>query len=179
VDQEATNEQGLEELLKTGLETKVFQLQRSDLTYHPKVYLFKSDEKARVITGSANVTKPGLLENTEAATVCEADLSIESDRAFVADVEKSLLNPVDRDATTLTEPLLELLAAEGRIGDEENRDYASASTEQDDEKQESGIDPGATPDVSPPSHLSSMWEYRKDRYQGKGSKSEKFSEIWA
>jgi len=150
VDQEATTKQGLAALLDTETKTKVFRLKRTDLTYHPKVYVFEGDEKVRVITGSANVTQPGLLENTEAATVCDADLSNESDRKFIEDVEISLLNPVDRDAADLTDSLLEDLAEDGRIGDEDNRSYSPSSTNQSGQSQDSGLDIGATPEVSPP-----------------------------
>ncbi len=150
VDQEATTKQGLERLLQTEVETKVFRLKRSDLTYHPKVYLFKGDEKARVITGSANITEPGLLANVEAATVCDADLSNKSDREFIEDVENSLLDPVDRDATELTDSLLKKIVKNGRIGDENARSYSSTSTDQSEQNQDPELNLGATPSVSPP-----------------------------
>ncbi len=150
VDQKATTKQGLEELLNSTIKTKVFRLRQSDLTYHPKVYLFEGDKRARVIIGSANVTKPGLLANIEAATVCDADLGSESDRDFIQDVENSLLSPISRNATTLTNAVLENLTEDGQIGDEDDRSYFSNSVKQSENESNSSGDIGADPEFSPP-----------------------------
>ncbi len=59
-------------------------------TFHPKVYLFKSDTRAELIVGSGNLTEGGLFDNYEASLGLELDLARDDDRAFLEQVEGAL-----------------------------------------------------------------------------------------
>lgn len=56
-------------------------------TFHPKVYLFKSDTRAQLIVGSGNLTEGGLFDNYEASLGLELDLALDDDRVFLEQIE--------------------------------------------------------------------------------------------
>lgn len=51
-------------------------------TFHPKIYFFLLPEKARIVVGSSNLTKGGLLENVEANLMMEGN----SDEPIVREI---------------------------------------------------------------------------------------------
>ncbi len=43
--------------------------------FHPKLFMFKNDNKGIIISGSANITKGGLISNQEVSLVSETKIS--------------------------------------------------------------------------------------------------------
>jgi hypothetical protein len=78
VDIENTSHEGLGDLLaleKEGSIETFIHHNEADVTFHPKVYLLRNDDKARLIVGSNNLTKAGLFLNTEAGLQIDAPLT--------------------------------------------------------------------------------------------------------
>lgn len=78
VDIENTSAEGLRDLLALqsdgNIETYIHH-NESLTTFHPKVYLFRNDNEARLIVGSNNLTGAGLFVNTEAGLQLDASLT--------------------------------------------------------------------------------------------------------
>lgn len=68
VDIENTSYEGLEDLLSLAAQgdcqTSIYHNELAPV-FHPKMYLFANDKKARLIVGSNNITEAGLFTNTE------------------------------------------------------------------------------------------------------------------
>ncbi|WP_435362319.1 phospholipase D family protein [Haloarchaeobius sp. DFWS5] len=125
-DQEATTKQALEELLDSEIETSWIRFRSSGITFHPKVYLFRGDDKIRLIVGSANVTQPGLSANVEAGMVYECNPANSDELGPISDIEETLIAPVREKSEPLTESSIQDLEARGYIGDESNREFGPA-----------------------------------------------------
>jgi hemin uptake protein HemP len=110
IDIENTSEEGLSDLLAWEshgrIETSIHH-NETDVTFHPKVYLLKNADEARLIVGSNNITEAGLFRNTEAGLQVDAAAS----DPLIADVDAALTawrdttNPLARrlDAALLTD----------------------------------------------------------------------------
>lgn len=89
IDIENTSKEGLEDLLSLtsagDCKTFVYHNEASPV-FHPKVYLFSNDKKARLIVGSNNITEAGLFTNTEMGL--QIDVSVKD--PVVADVRSAL-----------------------------------------------------------------------------------------
>ena len=88
------------------------------VTFHPKIYLFKSAVAADIVVGSGNLTGGGLFANYEAAIRLRLNLTVPNDAAILMDVEKVLDRWSDQSGGTarlLDEQLLANLAAWGLI----------------------------------------------------------------
>ena len=59
--------------------------------FHPKVFLAYSTSKARLIVGSANLTLGGLVNNIEASSIIDFDLSQENEKNHLDEVISSFL----------------------------------------------------------------------------------------
>ena len=87
-------------------------------TFHPKIYLFKSNTAAEVILGSGNLTEGGLFTNYEAALRLSFDLtdSIEAARLrSIEDVLNAWADLARGTAHILDESLLKRLVALGLV----------------------------------------------------------------
>src|SRR6266496_1677732 len=97
IDIENTSYEGLKDLLNWQshgeIETYIYH-NETDSTFHPKVYLLRNENAARVIVGSNNLTEAGLFVNTEAGLQIDAPVS----DPLVADVRTALA--AWRDAST-------------------------------------------------------------------------------
>lgn len=104
VDIENTSEEGLQDLLDLGTSgrAEIFVYHNEfEVTFHPKVYLFTTTDRARLIVGSNNLTEAGLYANTEAGlqidgrpqdpVMVEARQALESWR----DPAEKLVRPLD------------------------------------------------------------------------------------
>ena len=67
-----THPDGLQALLDLKATVKVMD-NKSDSTFHPKVFLFRKEQKACLIVGSSNLTNSGFTRNTEACVSCETN----------------------------------------------------------------------------------------------------------
>lgn len=78
IDIENTSQEGLQDLLSLGnagtAETFIYH-NEFDVTFHPKVYLFSTNDRARLIVGSNNLTEAGLFTNTEAGLQIDGALT--------------------------------------------------------------------------------------------------------
>ena len=77
-----TSKQGLCRLLTTGVELFAVDTGARGLIYHPKLYLGRSTNEARLLVGSANLTVGGLHNNIEAGIEMTLDLTCPTDRAI-------------------------------------------------------------------------------------------------
>jgi len=117
VDIENTSAEGLHDLLawqRDGSFETYIHHNESNSTFHPKVYLFRNDEKARLIVGSNNLTESGLFINTEAGL--QLDVSI--DDQIISDVRTALASwrdPQTGLAKKLDETLLNDLIRQGYV----------------------------------------------------------------
>src|SRR6202030_3898563 len=56
--------------------------------FHPKLYLVRGMERARLVIGSANLTLAGLNNNIEAGMLLDFDLADAADKALMDNIEK-------------------------------------------------------------------------------------------
>ncbi len=95
----------------------------SGRTFHPKVYVARSEERAVTLVGSHNLTRGGAFANFEAGVMLELDLRNGDDRTLLDDIDGFVDALLDDEATTLQlspEALAQLLADPAlRIGDED------------------------------------------------------------
>lgn len=87
-------------------------------TFHPKLYLFKSRDRAEIIVGSGNLTEGGLFDNYEASIAVSLNLADAEDQAFLAQVEAVLDGYEDETSGTsirLTRDTLDRLTVEGYL----------------------------------------------------------------
>lgn len=92
----------LRNLFKTFPTSKLFLAKANAATnvFHPKLYLFKSQKDCCVISGSANITKGGLVDNKETSIIADC---IETEKIWV-DAKSyfdTLLNLENSDEATL------------------------------------------------------------------------------
>ena len=120
VDLGGTSRQALD-LALTSFDT-VYYTQHRGLTFHPKIYLFESDDEALCFVGSNNLTVGGTETNFEAAL--RLDMALPSDADTLADLTKAWedLLPGTCPATTrLTAAALAQLSADEVVYDERSR----------------------------------------------------------
>jgi HKD family nuclease len=77
IDIENTSQEALQDLLcltADGTAHLFVYHNEASVTFHPKVYLFRNDQSARLVIGSNNLTQAGLFTNTEAGLQVDAGL---------------------------------------------------------------------------------------------------------
>ena len=92
IDHDGTSYEGLRDLLaavQPNGQVIVFH-NRLAHTFHPKVYLFKSESAAEVVVGSGNLTEGGLFTNYEAAVHLGLDLTKDPHSDMLSSVENGL-----------------------------------------------------------------------------------------
>lgn len=115
-----TTREGLQALLDLErhgrCETYVYHNEASGV-FHPKLYLFRNDEEARLIVGSNNITQAGLYVNVEAGL--QVDTSVDSRVVVQAlDALSSWKDTAGRLAVRLDGDFLGRLVSEGYVPDE-------------------------------------------------------------
>ena len=92
IDLYGTSREGLLDLLNStpGGQVWIYHNNAPAVTFHPKVYLFKNDERADVIVGSGNLTRGGLFTNHEASLATSLHLAETQDADFLQSVEDVL-----------------------------------------------------------------------------------------
>lgn len=120
IDLRGTSQEGLQDLLHavgTTGQVIVFH-NRLALTFHPKVYVFKTDLSADLLVGSGNLTEGGLFTNYEASLRLQLDLTDAAQRVVLKSVEDVLdtwANPSKGTALPLDAALLAKLVALGLV----------------------------------------------------------------
>ncbi|WP_416193410.1 phospholipase D family protein [Nitrobacter sp. TKz-YC01] len=120
IDHRGTSKEGLDDLL-VGVGTSgrvvVFHNPIAS-TFHPKVYLFRSDAKAEVLVGSGNLTEGGIFTNYEASVHLNLDLSVADDVTMLQSIETVLDewgNTSTGTARVLDSAFLTTLVARGYV----------------------------------------------------------------
>lgn len=85
-----TTAQGLKTCLKLGCSTHVVDTGSRNLVFHPKIYMSRNANEARLLVGSANLTAGGLLSNIEASVILNLNLREPDDKTFVQLLEQQI-----------------------------------------------------------------------------------------
>ncbi len=85
-----TSAQALIKSLDIGCTTYIVDTGSRDVLFHPKVYLSRNAEVARLIVGSANLTNGGLSSNIEASVYLEKDLCNSVNASLIASLESKI-----------------------------------------------------------------------------------------
>lgn len=88
VRNDATSYQGLVRLHRIVHELYTVDTGSRTLIFHPKLYLVRGREHARLMIGSANLTLAGLNNNIEAGMLLDFDLKEAVDKAEVDEIER-------------------------------------------------------------------------------------------
>ena len=89
VDFGGTSKEGLSDLLECigdNGDIWIFH-NESEVTFHPKLYLFRNADQALFLVGSGNLTQGGLFTNYEASLVRHLDLHNDTDHQFMVNVD--------------------------------------------------------------------------------------------
>ena len=129
IDHRGTSFEGLQDLLAAVLPTgRVIVFHNPGwLTFHPKLFLFKSDVAAELLIGSGNLTAGGLYNNYEVGIGYTLDLAEADDAELLASVERMLDTWSDEASGTvsvLDAELLDRLFALGLTPGEESMERA-------------------------------------------------------
>lgn len=121
VDHSGTTQEGLEALLQCCNpigEVWINHCEDKYITYHPKVYLFESSEKAIAIMGSQNLTEGGLYTNDEASAIHWMDLKDEKDIELLQELKSYFdiwCNPKSKNSKILDVGFLTSLIKNGHV----------------------------------------------------------------
>lgn len=85
-----TSAQGLSKSLELGCTTYAVDTGSSNILFHPKVYLSRNANEAKLMIGSANLTVGGLNSNIEASLFMELDLTKPEHCSIVDSVEAKI-----------------------------------------------------------------------------------------
>lgn len=120
IDIQNTTREGLQGLLDLEAhgrcETFVYHNEAGGV-FHPKLYLFRNEEEARLIVGSNNITQSGLYVNVEAGLQVDTDVNAEV-IAQTLDALSSWKDTTSRLAVRLDREFLERLVQGGYVPDE-------------------------------------------------------------
>ncbi len=127
-----TSDQGIRACLESGCKIYVVDTGSRMTIFHPKIYLCKSIDEARIIIGSANLTRGGLYSNIEASMKIVADLKLSEEAALVDDIERKLDGMIarfpDHVAEITTPDQVKSLLDSGLLIDERIKPAPSPST---------------------------------------------------
>lgn len=119
IDLYGTSKEGLRDLLQATSGGDVFVYRNNGpYTFHPKVYVFKSPQRADVLVGSGNLTGGGLFTNYEASLAITLDLTTSEDANFLETVEATLdlwSHPQQGVCYVVTSELIDQLVASGLV----------------------------------------------------------------
>ncbi|MBI1788110.1 MAG: phospholipase D family protein [Acidobacteria bacterium] len=120
IDIQNTTREGLQALLDLEqygrCETFVYHNEAGSV-FHPKLYLFRNEEEARLIVGSNNITESGLYVNVEAGLQVDTDVNA-AVIAQTLDALSSWKDTTSRLAVRLDRDFLERLVRGGYVPDE-------------------------------------------------------------
>ena len=122
IDLQNTSKEGLQALLDLetyGDSATYVYHNEAGSVFHPKLYLFRNEEDARLIVGSNNLTAAGLFTNVEAGLQIETNLT-DNVIEDAVDALESWRDTSTKLAVELDQAFLNLLYAEGYVKDEAN-----------------------------------------------------------
>lgn len=131
----ATSYQGLARLHRVVNDLYTVDTGSRTLIFHPKLYLVRGREHARLIIGSANLTLAGLNNNIEAGVLLDFDLTDAADKAEIDKIEMlfaaSLTDYANHVVKVGTITDLDELLAANRLIDESVESSLCEATESD------------------------------------------------
>jgi len=117
-----TSRQGLARLHGLGVNLYAVDTGSRNVLFHPKLYLVRGQNRARLVIGSANLTIGGLNNNIEAGMLLEFDLTDDKDKVVVDAIEECFrVLPKEYPEHILkigAAKLLDEMQASGRLVDE-------------------------------------------------------------
>ena len=118
-DVKSTSAEALKRINSLGVNSILVHNARGGHTFHPKIYLFESADKAEVFVGSNNLTDGGLYTNYEASTrtVFEFPEDNEEYAQFFSSLE-IYLKPTGNTAQILSKEIIEILVSRGEVPSE-------------------------------------------------------------
>jgi HKD family nuclease len=124
IDDNGTSQQALGRLLSLNINTYIYHnpIKTPRAIFHPKVYVFKGEKANRIIIGSSNMTKPGLMTNVESSTIMEFIVNDSSGQKVLNQINEhfdSLIQKTHKNLAKLTEENLNIWIAQGLLYDEE------------------------------------------------------------
>ncbi|WP_455590744.1 phospholipase D-like domain-containing protein [Bacteroides sp.] len=111
VDLNGTSKEALEHLLENNIETYIVY-SSNNIVFHPKIYLFESDERKRIIIGSSNLTSGGLFQNMEASICVDFDDNNDNGNTFLSNIYNHFTNIIENNHQScqlLTRKILDVL----------------------------------------------------------------------
>lgn len=119
IDEKITSKEALELLLKLDVSAYIYNSER--FIYHPKIYLFESKTRNRIITGSSNLTKSGLFYNVESSILLDFTSQDKSGLKVLnqlKDYYSPLLDFTDPNLEVVTQEHIDKLLSEDKISKE-------------------------------------------------------------
>lgn len=120
-----TNSQGLAASLELGCSTYVVDTGLPQVIFHPKIYMSRNQNEARLVIGSANLTEGGLCSNIEASLLFDLELDNLEDRNLIYDLEKQIDGMIAGHPENVTQISshadIKFLLATGRVADANNK----------------------------------------------------------
>lgn len=120
-----TSVQGLRACLDAGCAIHTVDTGCRGILFHPKLYLSRGLEEARLLLGSANLTVGGLLSNIETGLSVCCDLAASVERELVDDVERKIRAMISGHPENIVEVAdqneVEALFLSGRLADERTK----------------------------------------------------------
>lgn len=119
IDEKITSKEALELLLKLEVSAYIYNSER--FIYHPKIYLFESKTRNRIITGSSNLTKSGLFYNVESSILLDFTSQDKSGLKVLnqlKDYYSPLLDFKDPNLEVVTQEHIDKLLFEDKISKE-------------------------------------------------------------
>jgi HKD family nuclease len=118
-DVKSTSAEALKRINVLGVNSILVHNARGGHTFHPKIYLFESTEKAEVFVGSNNLTDGGLYTNYEASTRSVFEFPTDNEEYFqFFSSLKTYLKPTGNTAQTLNKELIDILISRGEVPSE-------------------------------------------------------------
>lgn len=118
--EKGTSKEALEFMIENSIPTWIF-CTSSSIMFHPKIYYFDGEKKTRFITGSSNLTKPGLFDNIEASTLMEFNPTDTQGQKFkkqFLNYFETILDGTDQNVEKLDKDVLKDLIESGFVFDE-------------------------------------------------------------
>ncbi|OWP57530.1 MAG: hypothetical protein B2I17_00080 [Thermoplasmatales archaeon B_DKE] len=133
VDNNGTSKEALSLLKDSIAKVKIMHTINERIIFHPKIYIFGGDVRARLVLGSSNLTHTGLFENSEASIVIDFDKFDLDNTQIASSIKRIIDKPEDIfriSQQELTQELIELLVSIGKVPSEKNRteSYTGAAT---------------------------------------------------
>jgi len=119
VDQKGTSKEALEEVLKWGVDARVYHTDSRNI-FHPKVYLFENVDIFTLIVGSNNLTVPGLVQNVECSLLIKDIKSNPVHRDFY-EYWKAILDGTEVNLYPITQELIDQLFSDKIVLSEKER----------------------------------------------------------